>query len=91
MPEEVLFEIERRDTRESIAEVFRQVAQSLSAGDPITFTEGDQSVQIDPPGRPTFEVKIEREGPVDGPGELSLELEVEWPEDATENGELRIE
>ncbi len=35
---------------------------------------------MDPPARPTFEVKAEREGPVDGPGELSIEFELEWDE-----------
>jgi len=29
---------------------------------------------MDPPARPTFEVKAEREGPDNGPGELSVEF-----------------
>jgi len=46
------------------------------------------------PTRPTFEVKVEREGPADGPGELSVEFELEWDEDdrsGGSDGELTIE
>jgi hypothetical protein len=41
---------------------------------------------MDPPTRPTFEVKAEREGPADGLGELSIEFELEWDENS-ETGE----
>ena len=40
---------------------------------------------MEPPARPTFEVKAEREGPTDGSGELSIELEIEWDESSSEN------
>ncbi len=85
MPEEVLFKSESDRTRAEIASYLRTVADALEAGDDITLTAGDQSVTMDPPARPTFEVKAEREGPVDGDGELSVEFELEWDENA--NGE----
>jgi hypothetical protein len=51
-------------------------------------------VTVDPPDRPTFEVKAEREGPTDAPGELSVEFEIEWDEGGSgseSGGELSIE
>ncbi|WP_281194552.1 amphi-Trp domain-containing protein [Halorubrum sp. F4] len=86
MPEEVLFESESRRSREEIASYLRTVADSLDAGNAITLTRGEQSVTMEPPVRPTFEVKAEREGPADGPGELSVEFELEWDEDAGDGG-----
>ncbi|MES3161967.1 MAG: amphi-Trp domain-containing protein [Halorubrum sp.] len=94
MPEEVLFKSESGRTRAEIAAYLRTVADSLEAGDSITLAAGDQSVTMDPPSRPTFEVKAEREGPTDGHGELSVEFELEWDEnggDGGDGGELRIE
>ncbi|ACV11287.1 conserved hypothetical protein [Halorhabdus utahensis DSM 12940] len=95
MPEEVLFETEQSMSRADIATYLRTVADNLEGGDAITLEAGDQSVTLEPPAQPTFEVKAEREGPVDGSGELSIELELEWDENAdggTEgDGELRIE
>lgn len=50
---------------------------------------------LDPPARPTFEVKAEREGPTDSPGELSIEFELEWDENGNDgdggSGQLEIE
>jgi amphi-Trp domain-containing protein len=66
MPEEVLFETEQSQSRSEIADALQRVADKLRAGEPITFSAGDQSVTLDPPERPTFEVKVEREGPADG-------------------------
>jgi amphi-Trp domain-containing protein len=93
MPEEVLFESESRRSREEIASYLRTVADSLESGNAITLTRGEQSVTMEPPARPTFEVKAEREGPVDGPGELSVEFELEWDEDGGDGsgGDLAIE
>ena len=92
MPEEVLFESENRQSRSDIATYLRRVADALDAGDPITLTAGQQSVTLDPPASPTFEVKAEREGPTGAPGELSVEFELEWPEDGGDDGgELQIE
>ncbi|WP_181685007.1 amphi-Trp domain-containing protein [Halorhabdus salina] len=92
MPEEVLFETERSLSRSEIASYLRTVADNLDGGDPISLSAGDQSVTMDPPQRPTFEVKAEREGPTDGHGELSVEFELEWDENAGDGGgDLQIE
>ncbi|PSP63724.1 amphi-Trp domain-containing protein [Halobacteriales archaeon QH_8_67_27] len=95
MPEDVLFESESDQTRESIASYLRQVADNLESGAPITLKAGTESATLDPPSRPTFEVKAEREGPTDRPGELSIEFELEWDEDADDGssggGTLEIE
>ena len=94
MSEEVLFESESRRSREEIATYLRTVADSLDAGDAITLKKGDESVTMEPPAQPTFEVKAEREGPADGLGELSIEFELEWDEGGDGDdagGELEIE
>ena len=95
MPEEVLFKSESRRSRDEIAAYLRTVADSLESGNAISLKKGEQSVTMDPPARPTFEVKAEREGPADGMGELSVEFELEWDEDgggdAGDGGELEIE
>jgi amphi-Trp domain-containing protein len=94
MPEEVLFESESRRSREDIAAYLRTVADSLESGSEITFSGGGESVTMNPPARPTFEVKAEREGPADGLGELSVEFELEWDENGgvdDGNGDLTIE
>jgi len=91
MPEEVLFESESAQSRSDVAAYLRRVADSLEAGNPITLRAGDQSVTMDPPSRPTFEVKAEREGPADGSGELSVEFELEWDENGNGGGDLEIE
>ncbi|SDJ67678.1 amphi-Trp domain-containing protein [Halovenus aranensis] len=95
MPEDVLFKSERDQTRKDIAAYLRSVAAKLEDGDSVTLSAGADSVTMEPPARPTFEVKAEREGPADGPGELSIEFELEWDEDGTdeggESGQLEIE
>jgi amphi-Trp domain-containing protein len=91
MPEDVLFTTERRQSRQEIASSLRQVAGALDEGRELTFEAGDQSITVDPPARPTFEMEVEREGPADGSGELSVEFELEWDEDATDDGDLTIE
>ncbi|AFK20021.1 amphi-Trp domain-containing protein [Haloferax mediterranei ATCC 33500] len=87
MPEEVLFKSESRQTRTEIATYLRTVADKLDAGESITLKTGDQTVTMEPPASPTFEVKAEREGPANGPGELSIEFELEWDEDGGDGGE----
>ena len=82
MPEEVLFKSESRRSRDEIAAYLRTVADSLEEGTSITLRQGDESVSVDPPAQPTFEVKAEREGPTDGPGERSIEFELEWDEES---------
>ncbi|WP_101297881.1 amphi-Trp domain-containing protein [Halegenticoccus soli] len=96
MPEEVLFESESTRTRASVAEYLRAVADKLDAGEPITLRADEQSVTLDVPAEPTFEVKAEREtSSAGGSAELSLELELEWREgeagDAESDGSLSIE
>ncbi|XVH31851.1 amphi-Trp domain-containing protein [Haloferacaceae archaeon DSL9] len=95
MPEEVLFETESTQERAVIASYLRDIADKLDAGKPITLAAGDQSLTMDVPARPTFEVKAEREtSKQGGPGELSLELELEWKEGQTDqkaDGDLSIE
>jgi len=92
MPEEVLFEVERSQDRGEIADMLRSVADKLDAGESITLTAGEQSITLDPPARPTFEIKAERETPSGGgPGELSVEFEIEWDENGDSGGQVDIE
>jgi amphi-Trp domain-containing protein len=82
MPEEVLFKSESDQRREDIASFLRTVAENLEQGKGITLKAGGESLTMNPPSTPTFEVKAEREGPTDGPKELSVEFELEWDENA---------
>jgi amphi-Trp domain-containing protein len=92
MGETVLLETERRSSRADIAATLRDVADKLDAGDPVTFAAGEESVTVDPPESPEFEIKVERETE-SGSDEMSFELEVEWDENdrASADGDLRIE
>ncbi len=88
--EEVLFKTERRQSRDEIATLLRSVAEKLEAGEPITLSSGDESVTLDVPAQPTFEVKAEREG--EGTGtELSVEFELEWDEHGGGDGDGSLE
>ncbi|MFC7189957.1 amphi-Trp domain-containing protein [Halocatena marina] len=91
MPEEVLFESERRQSREDIAEYLRTVAKK-EAGETITLRAASDSVSLEVPPQPTFEVKAEREG-TDPNTELSIEFELEWKEneESGESSDLTIE
>lgn len=80
MPETVLFETEASYTREQIADYLEAVAANLRSGEAIQLRAGEESIELDPPSQPTFEVKAEREGPPEGQGELSIEFEIEWDE-----------
>jgi amphi-Trp domain-containing protein len=95
MPEEVLFKSERNQSRDEIAAYLRRVAEKLEQGDAITLTSGTESVTMEPPARPTFEVKAKREGATGGAGQLSVEFELEWDENGSEgdseSGQLEIE
>jgi amphi-Trp domain-containing protein len=82
MAEEVLFETENNQTRSEVAETLRTVADKLDAGETLTLSSGSDSVSLDVPERPTFEVKAEREGGSSNP-ELSIEFELEWDEGAS--------
>ncbi len=86
MPEEVLFKSESNQSREEIASYLRKVADNLESGDPINLKAGSESVTLNPPARPTFEVKAEREGPAGNMTERSIEFELEWDENGGEEG-----
>ncbi|GAB7013515.1 amphi-Trp domain-containing protein [Halolamina salina] len=93
MPEELLFKTESDRSRSEIADYLRKVADSLDEGGEISLQAGSESVTLNPPERPTFEVKVEREGPADRP-EKSIEFELEWTEGESgseASGELQIE
>jgi len=95
MPEEVLFTSESDQTREEIASYLRTVADNLDSGDAINLESGSESVTLNPPARPTFEVKAEREGPAGNMTERSIEFGIEWDEndgaESGESGQLEIE
>ncbi len=91
MPEEVLFESESTQSRADIATYLRTVADKLDSGEPMTLSAGDQSVTLDPPSRPSFEVKAERESSPSDRAELSVEFELEWEEGEDDDGSLEIE
>ncbi|MFW5949454.1 MAG: amphi-Trp domain-containing protein [Halolamina sp.] len=91
MPEEVLFKSESARSRSEIADYLRTVADSLEAGGELSLQSGTESVTVDPPERPTFEVKVEREGSPDRP-EHSVEFEIEWADgESGGDGDLQIE
>jgi amphi-Trp domain-containing protein len=75
MPEELLFGSEQRMHREEVASYLRTVADRHAAGNAVTLQAGGDSVTMEPPARPAFEVTAEREGPTSGPGEVSIEFE----------------
>lgn len=81
MPEEILFKFERSMDRNEIAEYLRSAADRLEGDGELRLEANDQSVDLSVPGRPTFEVKAEREtSGGSGPAELSIEFELEWDE-----------
>jgi amphi-Trp domain-containing protein len=91
MPEEVLFKTESRQSRAAVADYLRTVADRLDAGEALTLTAGSDSVTLDVPSQPTFEVKAEREGTAPNT-ELSVEFELEWKENGDDGGgDLSIE
>ncbi len=96
MPEEVLFKFERSMDTAEIADYLRTVADNLEQGGELSLAAGGESVTMDPPARPTFEIKAERETESSGgPAELSIEFELEWDEGQSgsdgASGELTIE
>ncbi|MFC6953227.1 amphi-Trp domain-containing protein [Halorubellus litoreus] len=96
MPEEVLFETESKMARADIAAILRDTADKLDADDAITLSAGTDSITLDPPASPEFEVKVERETKAgQTEGELSIEFELEWDEreadDTTTDATLSVE
>ena len=91
MPEEVIFETERRQGRSEVGALLRDVADKLDGDGELTLSSGDDSVTLAVPAELTFEVKAERETD-GGPDELSVEFELEWTEgDRTADGALSVE
>ena len=91
MPEEVLFKTESRQSRAAVADYLRTVADRLDAGESLTLSAGNDSLTLDVPSQPTFEVKAEREGTAPNT-ELSVEFELEWKENGDDDGgDLSIE
>jgi len=78
--EEVLFGTERVRNRDETADLLRTVAQRLEDGRQIPRSGGGESVTLDPPARPTFEVGAERETGGGAP-ERGVESEIEWDGD----------
>ncbi|MCL9816225.1 amphi-Trp domain-containing protein [Natronocalculus amylovorans] len=94
MPEEVLFKSESKHSRAEIAAYFQDIATKLEAGDPVTLSAGSDSITLEVPANPTFEVKAERETSKGGSNpELSIEFELEWKEgdETGEDSSLSIE
>jgi len=83
--EEVLFKTEQRQTRAEIADHLRAVADKLEDGESVTLSSGTESISLDIPARPTFEVKAEREQEGTS-SELSVEFELEWDENDGDGG-----
>ena len=88
--EEVLFKTEKRQSRADIASMLRTVADRLDEGGDLTLSAGDESVTLDVPSQPTFEIKAERE--TEGSEtELSVEFEIEWDENGdSTDGDIEI-
>ncbi|WP_160134145.1 amphi-Trp domain-containing protein [Halococcus salsus] len=77
--EETLFETEEPRSRAEIARVLGAAAAELAGDGPVTLKSDGQSVTVQPPERPTFEVEVEREVE-DDTTETSIEFEIEWEE-----------
>jgi amphi-Trp domain-containing protein len=92
MPEEVLFKTEQSMDRSDIAEYLRTVAEKLDGDGTLSLSAGSESVEMEVPERPEFEIKAERE--TNGSTELSVEFELEWKEGQEgkgSGGDLTIE
>lgn len=85
MAEEILFGTEQSMDRGEIASYLRQIADRLDSDGSLTLSAGGESVTLDVPGTPTFEIKAERE--TEGSEtELSVEFELEWTEGESDGG-----
>jgi amphi-Trp domain-containing protein len=72
--ETVLFESESEQSRAAIASYLRNVAETLESGRAVTLKAGEESVTVDPPAQPTFEVRAERTSAE----ELRMGFELGW-------------
>jgi len=77
MSEDTIYETEEPRTRRGLATYFRRLARRLSRGEPVPANE-EQTVTVEVPDDPDFEVEIEQEGDL-----VSLEIEVEFPAEDT--------
>ncbi|RNJ26259.1 amphi-Trp domain-containing protein [Halosegnis longus] len=85
--EEQLFTFERDTDRATIAQLLRDVADNLAAGEPVQLSAGEESITLDVPSQAEFEVQVERETEGDET-ELSVEFEIEW--DETDGGDAPL-
>lgn len=82
MPAELLFSSEQEQDRDRVAASLRTIADRLEAGEPVTFTAGDQSETLRPAERTTLEITItENTDPGTTDSELRLEFALEWDEE----------
>ena len=58
--EETLLETEEPRSRAEIARVLGTVAAELGGDGPVTLESAGESVTVQPPSRPRFEVEVER-------------------------------
>jgi len=75
MSEETIHEEEAPQKRRRIASFFQGIANRLRRGEAVPVDD-EQSITVDVPAEPEFEVELERED-----GQVSLEIELEWPEE----------
>ena len=74
MSEDSVDQSQETKSRKGIASRLRHIADKLGRGDPVPIDE-DESVTVDPPEDPAFEIDVEREAET-----LNMELEIEWEE-----------
>ncbi len=86
-----LFHVKDRRDRAEIAAYLRQIAEKLEAGDPVTLSTGEQSVELVLPEYADFEVQVEEERSFRSRnGVTSLEMEIKWSDDQDEPRDLEI-
>ncbi len=74
MSDKTIHKTKRTRTRRGIASYLRRIANALGRDDPVPADEA-QTVTLDPPADPAFEIDVER-----GDGTVTFELEMEWDE-----------
>ena len=89
MADETLLETEEPRSRAEIARVLGEVAAALAGDGPVTLESDDESIIVQPPARPTFEIGIFEREVEDGTAETSIEFEIEW--DGASDDEARPE
>lgn len=79
--ETVLFKSEEKKSVQEAAEILRQIADRLEAGE-VVLKQGEEEVRLLIPTNVTLEIKAEEE--VKTSTKKSLEVEIEWTEGAEE-------